>query len=297
MQQSPFFSVIVPTYNRAEKLKNTILSILAQDFTNFELLIVDDGSTDHTAATVQVLVAQDSRIIYLPKKNEERSLARNYGLSKAQGQFTVFFDSDDFMHPNHLSTFRAAIAQNPETRFFTTKFQMDDGKRVQASHIAHWPAAHYSWEKLLEGNWYGTLLCIKREGKPLVPFAKEFNICEDWIFNLQNLQESNIFVIDAVTITVKDDGERSMAQHQKVIEAKLRAVNYVEKMLKLSPKQVDTLRLNAYKLCLVHAYLLGDRSQAFSFWHKIRHLSGLSLSLGVLWLKILVGKRLISKLQ
>ncbi|TAF34085.1 MAG: glycosyltransferase family 2 protein [Cytophagales bacterium] len=293
----PFFSVIVPTYNRAERLKKTIESILAQDFSNFELLVVDDGSTDHTPQTIQALQHLDKRIVYLPKKNEERSVARNYGLKHAKGIYTVFFDSDDFMHANHLACFWKAIKANPDTRFFTTKFQISDGKHVQASHIATWPEAHYGWEKLLEGNWYGTLLCIKREGKPLVPFPREFNICEDWIFNLINLQESPIFVIDQVTITVNDSLERSMAQHQKVIDAKLRATVFLEKTLTLNDIQKKTLWQNAYKLCMVHAYLLNDRPQALKYWKKVKSYTGLSKSLLISLLKLLIGKKNIDRLK
>lgn len=99
---SPFFSVIVPTYNRAGFIHKTIQSILAQQFENFEVLVVDDGSTDNTSAIVQGI--NDERVHYFKKENAERAAARNFGVAKAKGSFVTFLDSDDLLLPNHLST-------------------------------------------------------------------------------------------------------------------------------------------------------------------------------------------------
>ncbi|MCS6985063.1 MAG: glycosyltransferase family 2 protein, partial [Leptospiraceae bacterium] len=80
----PFFSVILPTYNRASWLPRSIQSVLDQKFQDFELIIVDDGSTDNTREVVAHF--SDPRIKYYYKENQERSAARNFGIRKASGQ-------------------------------------------------------------------------------------------------------------------------------------------------------------------------------------------------------------------
>ena len=114
---APFFSIVVPTYNRAGFIPATIKSVANQSFTSWELLIVDDGSTDDTAAVVAA--RPDPRLHYLPKTNAERGAARNYGLARAQGEYVLFLDSDDRLHPNHLITLHAGIrAQSPRPDFY-----------------------------------------------------------------------------------------------------------------------------------------------------------------------------------
>lgn len=99
---SPFFSIVIPTYNRADFIYKTIQSVLAQEFENFEVIIVDDGGTDNTYEIVQTIT--DSRVQYHKKKNEERAAARNYGVLKSKGEYVGFLDSDDLLLPHHLVT-------------------------------------------------------------------------------------------------------------------------------------------------------------------------------------------------
>jgi len=102
MTNSPFFSLIVPTYNRAQFISKAIDSILKQDYIDFELIIVDDGSTDNTEAVVKSVA--DGRIHYLKIKNVERGAARNAGIKAAKGKYISFLDSDDILYFNHFST-------------------------------------------------------------------------------------------------------------------------------------------------------------------------------------------------
>jgi glycosyltransferase involved in cell wall biosynthesis len=95
------FSIIIPTYNREKFIVKTIQSVLSQTYTNFELIIVDDGSTDNTEKVVREI--EDQRIQYHQKENGERGAARNYGARLAKGKYVNFFDSDDLAYMNHLS--------------------------------------------------------------------------------------------------------------------------------------------------------------------------------------------------
>jgi glycosyltransferase involved in cell wall biosynthesis len=109
-----FFSIILPTFNRAHFLPKAIESVLAQTFEDWELVIVDDGSTDNTR---EVVVAyKDPRIVYSYQENQERSTARNNGIEKAKGEYICFLDSDDYYLPEKLINFKNAIAQHESSR-------------------------------------------------------------------------------------------------------------------------------------------------------------------------------------
>jgi glycosyltransferase involved in cell wall biosynthesis len=101
MKSLPTFSVVIPTYNRGAHLRKTIDSVLAQTYTDFELLIVDDGSTDHTQSIVENI--GDVRIEYIYQANGGGSKARNTGIKAAAGKYIAFLDSDDFFKPDHLA--------------------------------------------------------------------------------------------------------------------------------------------------------------------------------------------------
>lgn len=95
-------SVIIPLYNKEKAIRNTVESVLKQTFEDFELIIADDGSTDCSADIVKEMITKDDRIHYYYKPNGGVSSARNFGLSKAKGEWVIFLDADDEMMPNNL---------------------------------------------------------------------------------------------------------------------------------------------------------------------------------------------------
>lgn len=107
----PFFSVIIPTYNRARSILDAVESVIAQTFEDFELIIIDDGSTDNTSEILKPVLARDERVKYVYQENAERSAARNHGIEIATGEYICFLDSDDVYLPNHLSEFQTEIHQ------------------------------------------------------------------------------------------------------------------------------------------------------------------------------------------
>lgn len=105
----PFFSVVIPTYNRADKLKVTLQSVIDQSFTDFEILVVDDGSTDHTKAVIDTF--QDGRINYFWIKNSGGpATPRNYGIDIARGDWVCFLDADDIWYSDKLKSVNEVIS-------------------------------------------------------------------------------------------------------------------------------------------------------------------------------------------
>lgn len=103
----PFFSIIIPTYNRAHSIKQAINSCLSQTFIQFEVVIVDDGSNDDTDQIVRSV--DDHRIVYISQQNAGASIARNTGAAYARGEYLAFLDSDDEFLPGKLEAFHQAI--------------------------------------------------------------------------------------------------------------------------------------------------------------------------------------------
>lgn len=90
-------SIIVPIYNVEKYIFKCLESIVNQSFTDFEVILVDDGSTDNSSIICNKFVTEDSRFKYFYKNNGGLSDARNYGLNYAKGKYVVFIDSDDFI--------------------------------------------------------------------------------------------------------------------------------------------------------------------------------------------------------
>ena len=97
---TPLISVIIPSYNRAHVIEKSARSVLAQTFADFELLIIDDGSSDNTRQVVEGL--QDDRVRYVYQENAGACAARNHGIALAQGEYIAFHDSDDLWYPDKL---------------------------------------------------------------------------------------------------------------------------------------------------------------------------------------------------
>lgn len=119
----PFFSVVIPSYNRSDMTLDAVSSVLGQTFRDFEIIVVDDGSTDDTE---QVLRDLGGKIRYHKQKNAGVAAARNQGISLSGGDYICYLDSDDLWHPQKLAIYKAAIDSNPEIAFFFSDFHKHD---------------------------------------------------------------------------------------------------------------------------------------------------------------------------
>ena len=98
---NPLVSVIIPCFNCDKYLEEAVESVLAQTFTNFECLIVDDGSTDNTRQISESLVRRDSRVKYYFQDNNGVASARNFAIRQARGEWIQFLDADDWLHQDN----------------------------------------------------------------------------------------------------------------------------------------------------------------------------------------------------
>lgn len=114
MDNSPFFSVIVPVYNVSQYLRRCIDSVLSQSYGDFELLLVDDGSSDDSGVICDEYAEKDGRIKVFHKENGGVSSARNKGIDEARGNYVVFVDSDDYILSDRLSQILKLSDNNPD---------------------------------------------------------------------------------------------------------------------------------------------------------------------------------------
>ena len=130
----PYFSVVIPVYNKEKFVAKTLKSVLDQTFTDFEIIIVNDGSTDKSE--VKILEFKDSRIQYYSKKNEGVAVARNFGIEKATSDYICFVDADDFWFPNFLETINHFIAKLPEQKVFATAIEIETKNKTIPAHYS-----------------------------------------------------------------------------------------------------------------------------------------------------------------
>ena len=112
----PFFSIIVPVYNRPQEVEELVESLAGQSDKDFEIVIVEDGSTVSCEEACKKQ-AHNIRIKYFHKSNEGRSIARNYGMERADGDFFIFVDSDCIIPPDYIESLKKSIQENPTDCF------------------------------------------------------------------------------------------------------------------------------------------------------------------------------------
>jgi glycosyltransferase involved in cell wall biosynthesis len=186
MLDSPFISIIIPTYNRAGLIGETIESFLAQTYEDFELIIVDDGSKDNTAEVVGSY--KDSRVRYLPKANGERGAARNYGVKAARGTYITFIDSDDIAYPIALERARQQFEKLGDPACFALRYEVRVKKTGEITMPPNEIRSEFANQALKYSN---VLACIgvfmKREIALSLPFEedRQFAGTEDWLLWLK----------------------------------------------------------------------------------------------------------------
>ena len=110
MKEKALVSIIIPVYNAESRLEQCVMSIKTQTYTNLEICLINDGSTDGSGALCDRLAAEDTRIKVFHKENGGVSTARNRGLDEATGEYVVFVDADDYLASNGIEKMVETIA-------------------------------------------------------------------------------------------------------------------------------------------------------------------------------------------
>ncbi len=186
----PAVSIVLPTYNRGEVLINSLPKILNQTYDNFELIIVDDGSTDNTREVLNLFGDQRIKLIAL-EKNGGQSKARNIGIQNASYNYIAFADSDDFWDETKLEVQMSRFLKEFASGFCycSYTYHRTDGSElvVPRKNIAKVRKEGYIYPELLRRNLVGTpSLIVKKECIDAIGgFNEDINCLEDWEFALR----------------------------------------------------------------------------------------------------------------
>jgi glycosyltransferase involved in cell wall biosynthesis len=190
------FSIIIPSYNRANHLPKAIESVLAQSFTDWELIIVDDGSTDNTRELVASY--NDPRIKYIYQENAERSAARNNGIRNAKGEWICFLDSDDVYAPNHLQVISEYIEkENLLTGLICTG--LNQQKDLNTKKKTFLNLSNNILTEISEKFLIPTQVCIHRTILQKDQFNERFRLWEDTHLWLRIAAQFPVYQIEVYT--------------------------------------------------------------------------------------------------
>lgn len=193
--KDPVISVIVPAYNVEGYIEECLDSLLSQTWTSFEVIVIDDGSKDHTADVVQKLAEKDRRIRLLQQDNAGVSRARNQGLCAANGTFISFVDGDDIVHPDFLARLHEAI-QGAEMAIIGVENIHDNRehsprRQLKDNTISNFKDARHLLSVFSTGAWdfpnwnklFRRSIILEQD----IRFKEGLSIGEDRLFNLQYL--------------------------------------------------------------------------------------------------------------
>jgi len=182
MTESPFFSIITPTYNRQTFLEEMIASVAAQTFQDYEHIIVDDGSTDGTEELIKQLMETHPKIIYIKQENKGRSVARNVGIEAGKGEYVCFLDSDDFWKENHLKVLNEGILARGVLGMYHTglTWVYDDGRSAQLVQYAARETFVSDTEYVIANQFAPNCVCIHASAFKSDKFNPKLSINEDF---------------------------------------------------------------------------------------------------------------------
>ena len=199
-------SVILPVYNQESYIAETIESILAQTYTDFELLIQDDGSTDRSAQIIRQYAEKDSRIKAYFERNVGKSMATNSIVSRAQGELCAFLDADDIMLPDRLEKQVALHQGNPKIDASSTHcyYINEKGNQFGVQRYPNFRTVEECRQAKANEDWvtcsFTALMVSKKVFLAVGGLNKQFEPCEDFEFINRLVDKNFILVINPVIL-------------------------------------------------------------------------------------------------
>jgi len=245
-------SIIIPTYNRGWIIKEAIESVLAQDFIDFELIVVDDGSTDNTS---EILHSYREDITVLRQNNKGVSAARNRGLSEASGRFIAFLDSDDLWLPQKLSRQVDFFNSNPDAMICQTEeIWVRNGVRVNPKK-RHKKLSGMIFERSLA-------LCLVSPSAVMIKrrlfdeigvFDETLPACEDYDLWLRISCRHPVFLIDTPLIIKRGGHSDQLSASSGLDKFRIKSIKKVIESNLLSKTQYKAAVKTLKEKCTIYA--------------------------------------------
>jgi len=205
MSGQPFFSVIIPAFNRKAFLGKCLTSVLAQSYANFEIVIVDDGSTDGTKKLITSY--KDKRINYFYQQNHGVAYTRNRGLEKSKGEFITFLDSDDWWDPEKLQKAVEYINRFPQIKIFHTEEIWYKNSHLLEQRSKHKKPTGFVYKNSLPLCCISISTAVIHRGvfDSIGLFDESMEACEDYDFWIRTTAGYEVKLIPEA-LTLKDGG-------------------------------------------------------------------------------------------
>lgn len=221
MDDAPLVSVIIPTYNYGHFIAEAIESVRSQSYRNFEIIVIDDGSTDST----KDVVSSFPEVRYLHQANQGIAPARNAGLLASRGEFLVFLDADDRLLPDALTLGVAELKADPECAFVSGQWELisKDGKSLPSPPINCIQSDHY--RAFLHSNYIGTVgqVMFRRSILEAVDgFDTSVPGCDDFELYLRLARSYPLQCHDKVVLQYRRHGSNSSGKRDMMLESTLR---------------------------------------------------------------------------
>lgn len=211
-------SIVMPTWNRAHYLAESIDSVRRQTYKDWELLVIDDGSTDSTPILMDYFTKLDKRIKYFPKRHEGIAKTRNFGLQLARGEYIAVHDSDDFMLPNKLSKAVKRLKDSKADFIYSSYFMADGNGHA---HGMHEPPAKITMKQVLSNSaWPHITIVAKKRCFEETPYRPELKVNDDTflVFDWYKAGYEGVRIKEPLNI-VRYHNTRVSVGKQKEIEA------------------------------------------------------------------------------
>ena len=232
MTSIPFFSIIIPTYNRAHLILNTLRSIQKQTFKDYEIIVVDNCSTDNTREVLADLI--DSGVISFIQhdRNYERAMSRNTGMTNAKGKFVTFLDSDDMMRPSNLQDAFAFTRDQPGYHIFHNLYELIN-ERSQPIYQYQFRSIKNPVKAIAKGNFLSCIgVFISRDIFSNYAFDTNHTLqgIEDWEFWMRILAKYSVGRIPKINNGIVHHAGRSITQYN--FESYLEKKDYIVNKIK-----------------------------------------------------------------
>lgn len=267
----PFFSIITPVYNAEKYIQKCIESIQDQKFSDFELLLVNDGSSDNSGGLCDYYAAKDQRIQVFHKKNGGVSNTRNLGLDKATGKYIIFLDSDDYFTPDTLVVCKDIIAENSlDILQFSLQGILSNGAPSNNTTIRHDTTETLSPDDYLKKGQLQVCAggsCIKRSiiEDYNIRFDEKIKLAEDQLFIISSILHSKRIKYEDIVLYNYLDNPES-ATHINKSKDVTNSIKALEDFIKANPQSNDILNRQILNFVCI---LLRNRDMSISEISKI----------------------------
>lgn len=270
MKSNPFFSVIIPTYNRELFIAKAVQSVLKQSNQDFELIIIDDGSTDNTSTVIKPYLSD--KVYYYSIENSERAAARNVGMAKATGEYITFLDSDDIYYPNYLSNAFDCLKNMEYPEFFHQAYEVKTESNIVIG-ITRLSSSNV-YKAISKGNFMSCMgVFIKRAVTQTLIFNedRELSGSEDWEYWVRLMASYGLKSSSNVcaSMIIHDDRSVLTVSKQSLEKRKNLAMNYAfqdEKVKTVFNKYKNYMSANWDTYISLHLILDFQNKKGFEYF-------------------------------